>query len=141
VLLECYGDDTPLTFHDTLFFSLLILLVYTSKFNVHDTPITLPLKLTLHVLPGRRERNAKFSNLADRMQQQDAAHTTSINKVKEKEKKQSPFENQEPSIYMNEQYSSICWHVRRPQQPTICKFDQERNIKPCVSCPPTIAYI
>ena len=60
--VECYGDDTPLTFHDTLLFTLLILLVHTSKFNVHNTSITLPLKLTLHVLPGRRERNAKFSN-------------------------------------------------------------------------------
>ena len=44
--MECYGDDTSLTFHDTLLFSL-ILLVHVSKFNVHDTPITLPLRLTL----------------------------------------------------------------------------------------------
>ena len=47
VTVECHGDDTPLTFHDTLLFSLLILLVYVCKFNVHDTLITLPLKLAL----------------------------------------------------------------------------------------------
>ena len=44
VPVECYGDDTPLIFHDILLFSL-ILLVHVSKFNVHDTPITLPLRL------------------------------------------------------------------------------------------------
>ena len=37
VPVECHGDDTPLIFHDTHFFSLLILLVHISKFNVHDT--------------------------------------------------------------------------------------------------------
>ena len=47
VLVECHGDDTPLIFHDTPLFSLLILLVYFSKFNVHDTPMILPLKLAL----------------------------------------------------------------------------------------------
>ena len=47
VPVECHGDDTPLIFHDTPFSSLLILLVHVSKFNVHDTPITLPLRLTL----------------------------------------------------------------------------------------------
>ena len=45
VPVECHGDDTPLTFHNTHISSLLILLVHVSKFNVHDTPITLPLKL------------------------------------------------------------------------------------------------
>ena len=45
VLAECHGDDTPLIFHDTHLFSLLILLAYVSKFNVHDTLITLPLRL------------------------------------------------------------------------------------------------
>ena len=47
VSVECHGDDTPLTFHDTLLSSLLILLVHISKFNIHDTPITLLLRLTL----------------------------------------------------------------------------------------------
>ena len=46
VPVECHGDDTPFTFHDTHLSSLLILLVYVSKFNVHDTPITLPLRLS-----------------------------------------------------------------------------------------------
>ena len=45
VPVECHGDDTPLTFHDTPLFSLLILLVHVSKFNVHDTLMTLPLRL------------------------------------------------------------------------------------------------
>ena len=43
--VECHGDDTPLTFHGTILFSLLILLVHVSKFNVHDTPMTVSLKL------------------------------------------------------------------------------------------------
>ena len=43
VLVECHGDDTPLTFHDTPLFFFLILLVHVSKFNVHDTLMTLPL--------------------------------------------------------------------------------------------------
>ena len=39
ILVEWHG-------HDTYLFSLLILLVvHVSKFNVHDTPMTLPLKL------------------------------------------------------------------------------------------------
>ena len=42
---QTYGDDTSLTFHDTPLSSLLILLVYVSKFNVHDTLMTLPLRL------------------------------------------------------------------------------------------------
>ena len=37
VPVECHGDDTPLTFDDTPSFSLLILLVHVSKFNIHDT--------------------------------------------------------------------------------------------------------
>ena len=45
--MECHGNDTPLTFHDTALFSLLRLLVHVSKFNVYDTPMTLPLKLAL----------------------------------------------------------------------------------------------
>ena len=49
--MKCHGDDTPLTFHDTPLFSLLILLVHVNKFNVHDTLITLPLRLLL--LAGR----------------------------------------------------------------------------------------
>ena len=44
VPVECHSDDTPLTFHDTPLSSLLILLVYVSKFNVHNTPITLTLR-------------------------------------------------------------------------------------------------
>ena len=47
VPVKCYGDDTPLTFHDTHLFSLLILLVHVNKFNIHDTLITLPLRLAL----------------------------------------------------------------------------------------------
>ena len=38
--VEGHGDDTPLL-------SLLILLVHVSKFNVHDIPITLTLRLAL----------------------------------------------------------------------------------------------
>ena len=34
--MECHGNDTPLIFHDTHLFYLLILLVHLSKFNVHD---------------------------------------------------------------------------------------------------------
>jgi len=45
--VECHGDDTPLTFHNTLLSSLLILLVHVSKFNIHDTSITLSLRLAL----------------------------------------------------------------------------------------------
>ena len=45
--VECHDDDTFLTFYYTVLFSLLILLVYVSKFNVHNTPMTLPLKLAL----------------------------------------------------------------------------------------------
>ena len=57
VPVECHGDDTPLIFHDTSLFSLLILLVHVSKFNVHDTPIILPLRLVLGVQKCKR-RNA-----------------------------------------------------------------------------------
>ena len=46
VPVECHGDDISLTFHDNPLFSL-ILLVHVSKFNVHNTPITLPLRLRL----------------------------------------------------------------------------------------------
>ena len=44
-LVECHGDDTPLTFHDTPLSYLLILLIHVSKFNIHDISIILPLKL------------------------------------------------------------------------------------------------
>ena len=37
VSVECHGDDTSLTFYDTHLSSLLVLLVYISKFNVDDT--------------------------------------------------------------------------------------------------------
>ena len=47
VPMECYGDDTHITFYDTPLSFLLILLVYVSKFNVHDTPIILSLRLAL----------------------------------------------------------------------------------------------
>ena len=43
--VECHGDNTSLTFHDTHIFPLLILLVHISKFNVHDTLITFLLRL------------------------------------------------------------------------------------------------
>jgi len=45
VPVECHGDDTSIIFHDTSLSSLLILLIYVSKFNIYDTPITLPLRL------------------------------------------------------------------------------------------------
>ena len=41
VLMECHGDDPHFIFHDTHLFSLLILLVHVSKFNVHDTFMTM----------------------------------------------------------------------------------------------------
>ena len=47
VSVECHGDDIPLTFYDTPLFSLLMPLVHVNKFNIHDTLITLPLRLTL----------------------------------------------------------------------------------------------
>ena len=37
VSVECHGDDTSLTFYDTHLSSLLVLLVYISKFNVDNT--------------------------------------------------------------------------------------------------------
>ena len=43
VPVECHGDDTSITFHDTTFSYLLILLVHVSKFNVHDTPTEIDL--------------------------------------------------------------------------------------------------
>ena len=45
VSVECHSDDTPLIFHDTSLSPLLILLVYVNKFNLHNTSITLPLRL------------------------------------------------------------------------------------------------
>jgi len=45
VLVECHSDDTPLTFHDISLSSLLILLVYISKFNVYNISMTLLLRL------------------------------------------------------------------------------------------------
>jgi len=47
VSVECHGDDTPLTFHDTHLSSLLILLVHVSKFNIYDTPITLSISINV----------------------------------------------------------------------------------------------
>ena len=46
--VECHDDDTPLTFHDTPLFSLLILLVHVIKFNFYDTLMTLPVRLVLN---------------------------------------------------------------------------------------------
>ena len=48
--MECHGDDTHLTFHDTSLFSLHVLLVYVNKFNIHDTLMTLPLRLASEIL-------------------------------------------------------------------------------------------
>ena len=48
--VECHGDDPLLTFHDTPLFSLLILLVHVSKFNIHDPLMTLSLRLILGVV-------------------------------------------------------------------------------------------
>ena len=45
VPVECHGDDTSLILHDTSLSSILILLVYFSKFNIYDSPIILPLRL------------------------------------------------------------------------------------------------
>ena len=45
--VEGRSDDTPLTSYDTHLFSLLILLVHISKFNIDDTLMTLPLRFTL----------------------------------------------------------------------------------------------
>ena len=44
VPVESHGDDTSLTFYNTSLFSLLILLIYIIKFNVHDTKMILPLR-------------------------------------------------------------------------------------------------
>ena len=46
--MECHSDDTPLTFHDTLVFSLLILLAHVSKFNIYDTPTEIGLTRLNH---------------------------------------------------------------------------------------------
>ena len=43
--VKYYSDDTSIIFHDTSLFSLLILLVHISKFNVHDTLMILPQRL------------------------------------------------------------------------------------------------
>jgi len=45
--VECHGDEPLLIFHNTLLFSLLVLLLYVSKFNIHDPLITLPLRFIL----------------------------------------------------------------------------------------------
>ena len=50
---EFHGDETLLTSHEILSFSLLILLVYVIKFNVHDTLMTLSLRLVLWSDSGR----------------------------------------------------------------------------------------
>ena len=48
--MKCHGDDTPLTFYGTPLFSLFVLLIYVSKFIVHDTLMTLLLKLALYTV-------------------------------------------------------------------------------------------
>ena len=53
MLIECHGDDTPLTFHDTSLLSLLVLLVHVSKFNIHNTLMTLLLRLALAACQSR----------------------------------------------------------------------------------------
>ena len=60
--IECHGDDHPLIFHDTLLFSLLILLVHVSKFNVYDT-MTLPLKLALVLVLLHNISAAQYHNI------------------------------------------------------------------------------
>ena len=60
--IECHGDDHPLIFHDTLFFSLLILSVHVSKFNVYDT-MTLPLKLALVLVLLHNISAAQYHNI------------------------------------------------------------------------------
>ena len=52
VLVEYYDDDTPIIFYNTFISFLLILLVHISKFNVHDTFITL--LTALHCVRTRR---------------------------------------------------------------------------------------
>jgi len=59
VPVECHGDDTSLTFHDTPLFYLLILLVHVIKFNVHDTLMTLPLRMVLLASPFKRVRGMR----------------------------------------------------------------------------------
>jgi len=44
--MECHGNDAPPTFLDTPLFSLLILLVHVSKFNIYNTHMTFLLRLT-----------------------------------------------------------------------------------------------
>ena len=43
--VKCHGDDIFFTFHNTLLFFLLILLIYVNKFNIHNTFIILSLRL------------------------------------------------------------------------------------------------
>ena len=62
--MEYHGDDTPLIFHDTLLSSLIILLVHISKFNVHDTSITLlrdwPYRFIVHPdFKGKRQKRLR----------------------------------------------------------------------------------
>ena len=52
ILVEYYDDDTPIIFYNTFLSFLLILLVHISKFNVHDTFITL--LTALHCVRTRR---------------------------------------------------------------------------------------
>ena len=57
--VEGHSDDTPLTSHDTSLFSLLILLVYVSKFNVHHILMTLSLKLVQENLGAVFEKGSR----------------------------------------------------------------------------------
>ena len=52
VPVECHGNDTSLIFHDTPLFSLLVLLVHVSKFNIHDTPSEMGLNNPVNI-PGQ----------------------------------------------------------------------------------------
>ena len=69
VSVECHDDDTPLTFYDTSLFSLLILLVHVSKFNVNDTPTKIRLRnlwmvgIHAHALGGDTTRVASGVDL------------------------------------------------------------------------------
>ena len=51
--MECHCDDTPITFHDTPLLFLLVLLVHVSKFNIHNTLMTLLLRLALAACQSR----------------------------------------------------------------------------------------
>ena len=63
--IKYYDNDTSLIFNDTYLFFLLILLVYISKFNVHDILMTVPLILALGGSQWKCRKNVmgiKFDN-------------------------------------------------------------------------------